>query len=270
LTRTYTVYLPAGYTPGKAWPLVLALHGRLGDGAGMRTLTHFDTVADQHGFLVVYPDGYRRSWADGRGTTPADQAGVDDVAFLRLLIGVMVTRYHADAARVYVTGISNGGFMTQRLGCDLAGELAGIAAVAATFPVNLSCHPARPIPYLLMQGTDDPLVPYAGGTISDDHGQGLSASDSFAKWATLDSCTPPIAQHTLPDIVNDGTHASYEEYATCAGNVQAIFYTITNGGHTWPGGLQYLPAAIVGKTTRQLDASEVIWQFFQQFPASTA
>ena len=92
-------------------PLLLALHGRLGDGKGMATLTHLSQVADQYGFIVVYPDGYQRGWADGRGATTADQAGVDDVAFLSTLIATLSGEYAIDARRIYATGISNGGFM---------------------------------------------------------------------------------------------------------------------------------------------------------------
>src|SRR5690242_5359319 len=124
LTRSWQLHVPDKYNSQNPAPLLLALHGRLGDGKGMASLTHLSQVTDQYGFIVVYPDGYQRGWADGRGATAADQAGVDDVAFLSTLIATLSSTYVIDARRVYVTGISNGGFMAQRLGCDLSAKVA--------------------------------------------------------------------------------------------------------------------------------------------------
>lgn len=112
MTRAYLLHLPPQYgqlAPGQRLPLLLALHGRLGDGAGLARLTHLSAIADQHGFAVVYPDGMRRSWADGRGVTPADRIGVDDVAFLAALMDTLTQQYALDPQRIYATGISNGG-----------------------------------------------------------------------------------------------------------------------------------------------------------------
>src|SRR5215472_12367126 len=113
--RTYTYHIPRGYDGTQAVPLVLALHGRLGQGSGEERLSHFDKVSDGHGFIVVYPDGLHRSWADGRGGTPSDRKGVDDVKFLSNVIDNMEARYKVDPSRIYVTGMSNGGFMSGRL-----------------------------------------------------------------------------------------------------------------------------------------------------------
>ncbi|HEU5370452.1 MAG TPA: PHB depolymerase family esterase, partial [Ktedonobacterales bacterium] len=147
LTRTYQGHLPSSYDGVKALPLVLALHGHGGDGQGMLRLTHLNRIADQHGFIVVYPDGYQKSWADGRGATEADQAGVDDVGFLSALIDALANQYKVDQKRVYVTGISNGGFMSERLACDLSNKVAAVAAVAATMPTGLAarCAPQEPV-----------------------------------------------------------------------------------------------------------------------------
>jgi polyhydroxybutyrate depolymerase len=270
LKRTYRLHLPPQTVRGMALPLVLALHGRLGDGTSMIKLTHMSTVADQFGFLVAYPDGFQRSWADGRGTTPADKAGVDDVAFLRQLIATVRGQYAVDATRIYATGISNGGFMTQRLGCELAGTFAAIASVAATLLVNqaATCAPAFPMPYLSIEGTDDPLVPYQGGAVNDDRGRVFSAPKSLTRWAGYNQCTPPLTQHDLPGTVNDGTTIQYSGYTTCAGGAQAGLYTVEHGGHAWPGGQQYLPEALIGKTSGNMDASVVIWQFFAHFTRS--
>jgi polyhydroxybutyrate depolymerase len=161
MRRTYLLHLPARYSTAHAWPLLLAYHGRGGTGHGMLGLTHLSAVADRNGFIVAYPDGYRRSWADGRGGTPADQAGIDDVAFSLALLDTLESRYAVDRGAVGATGISNGGFMVQRLACSHSERFAAIAPVASALPPALaaSCALTRPIAVLAIQGTEDPLVP---------------------------------------------------------------------------------------------------------------
>jgi polyhydroxybutyrate depolymerase len=158
----------AGYDGRKAVPLVLALHGRMGNGEGQARLSRLDSVSDAHGFLVVYPDGLDRSWADGRGATPSDKNNVNDVKFLSRLIDKLSGQYRIDATRVYATGMSNGGFMTGKLACDLSNKIAAVAIVAASRSDILasSCDPAKPVSVMLMQGRKDPLVPFAGGPLA--------------------------------------------------------------------------------------------------------
>jgi polyhydroxybutyrate depolymerase len=174
LHRSYLVHQPSGTASMAGLPVVIAFAGGFGTDSGMASLTHLDQVADQHRFVVVYPEGYRRSWNDGRGSTPASQAGVNDVAFVSAIIASLVASDHVDARRVYATGISNGGMFTELLGCDLAGKLAGIAPVAGPMPAQVApgCHPARPVPVLVIHGTSDPIVPYAGGHVNGRGGGG--------------------------------------------------------------------------------------------------
>ncbi len=265
LTRTYHVHLPPVVSAGKPLPLLLALHGRLGDGAGQARLTDFNAVADRYDFIVVYPDGYQRSWADGRGTTPVDKAGVDDVTFLGAVLDAVMAEERVDASRVYVAGMSNGGFMTERLGCDLARRFAAIAVVAASFDQKLAnrCAPSHPLPTLLIHGSDDPLVPEPGGLLDGE--PVLSMADTVARWAALASCgaTPVVTQ--LPILVNDGTSVTRSTYSGCHGSARVVYYDVLGAGHTWPDGFQYLPVSIIGKTSRNLDASATIWRFFQGY-----
>lgn len=265
LTRAYRGHLPSSYENTPYVPLLLALHGHGGDGLGMQRLTHLNTFADQRGFMVVYPDGYQKSWADGRGASEADQANVDDVGFLSTLIDTLASQYKVDRSHVYVTGISNGGFMTDRLACDLSNKIAAVAAVAAPMPTDLSarCAPKRPVPYLLIQGTADPLVPAQGGPILGERGTVLSASETAQKWASIDGCKPTPATGQEPDTTNDGTSVSYETYGGCRNRSAVMLYLVEGGGHTWPGGLQYLPESLIGKTSRDVDADALIWAFLQ-------
>ena len=129
-----------------AMPLLLVLHGSGGTGVGTITLTHMNDLADKENFIAVYPDGLNKGWADGRGASDSDQQGVDDVAFLGQLITTLQAQYAINPHRIYVAGMSNGGFMTQRLGCELANKIAAIVPVVATLSTNqaATCAPSRP------------------------------------------------------------------------------------------------------------------------------
>jgi polyhydroxybutyrate depolymerase len=272
LDRTYDVHIPAGRgnpAGNSGVPAVLLLHGRLGTAEGMEKLAHFDQVADRNSFVAVYPQGYQRSWADARGATPASMAGVDDVAFISAVIDAIVRDDHVDPDRVYVAGLSNGAMMSQTLGCELAGKIAGIAPVAGPAPASLAgtCHPARPMPVLEIHGTADPYVPYAGGPLGGgERGTVQSVEATVARWRDLDHCAAKPTTATLPDRVEDGTHVRLQTATRCAPHASVALYTVVNGGHTWPGGEQYLPVAIVGPTSRQFDAGQLIWDFFAGTP----
>src|SRR5579872_5005395 len=262
LTRTYVVHLPVAYTPGRAYPLVLAFHGRGTTASWMAHRTNLNSVADEHHFLVVYPDGYKKQWGDGRGHTPSERDGVDDVAFIATLIEMLRTQLNIDTRRIYATGISNGGFFSFRLGCLLAEKIAAIAPVAATLPVNLTTVPPAdwPVPLLLIHGTKDRRVPANGGVLRVG-GHTLSTTESVAFWARRNGCSDgtPITEN-LEARTNDGTWVQRTRYPGCQPQASVELYTIVNGGHTWPGGFPYLPTMITGKTSRNLDASATIWR----------
>jgi polyhydroxybutyrate depolymerase len=265
ITRSFIEHLPAGASVVRGLPVLLAFHGFGGTDSEMGRLTHLDTVSDADRFLVVYPQGYQRSWNDGRTGTAANQAGIDDVHFVSVLIDQLIAE-GVDAHRIYATGISNGGMFTQRLGCELAGKLAGIAPVAGPLPTQIapSCHPSRPIPVLEIHGTSDPIVPFDGGTITGRASGGtvLSVHDTVTRWTAQDKCTTAPVTNPLPNLINDGTSVTVTISTDCANGTKVADYTVINGGHTWPGGQQYLPVLIVGQTTHQFDASRTIWEFF--------
>jgi polyhydroxybutyrate depolymerase len=272
LPRDYLVHRPLAGA-GKL-PAVLVFHGGGGDAAGMARMTGFDQVADRHGFVAVYPDGYRRSWNDGRGPdTKAGRAGVDDVAFVSAVIDQLVADDNVDPGRVYVTGLSNGAIFSEELGCALSGKIAAIAPVAGPMPAADApgCAPGRPMPVLEIHGTADPIVPYQGGVVAHTsgdlggpgHSPVLSAAATEQLWRAKDGCGP-VATASLPNVADDGTSVTTES-ASCAGGAVVELYTIAGGGHTWPDGPQYLPKLLVGPVSHQFDASAVIWQFFSGF-----
>ncbi len=268
-SRTYDLHVPPAYDGKAPLPLVLALHGGGGTGKGMPGLTHLSALADRKGFIVVYPDGIQRRWADGRGTTVADRNGIDDVGFLAALVAKLASELAVDPHRVYATGISNGGFMSQRLACELSGTIAAVAVVAATMGEALAarCEPTRPVPLLLIHGTKDPLVPWDGGQVTiGAGGRILSVAATIQKWVTLNGCAPTATVTLDPEDPTTGTRIRREVYGQCKDGAEVILFAVDGGGHTWPGGPQYLPERFIGKTNRTLDASEAIWEFFRRHP----
>ena len=232
--------------------------------SGSEGLTDFDAVADVNNLLVVYPDGYDKSWADGRRASPADRRHVDDVGFLVALTSKLHKRLRGRSrATSSSPACPTAGFMANKLGCDRADVFAAIAPVAGTLGVGVACNPSRPVSVLAAHGTADRLVPFNGG---DVHGRGgvshaVSASGMVDKWRSVDGCQGDPSKQELPDV-GDGTFVRRFDSTACAASSEVVFYRIDDGGHTWPGGKQYLPQAIIGPTTRAFDASEVIAQFF--------
>lgn len=259
LKRTYTVHVPPGPPAG----LVLSLHGGGGTGIGQQGLTDFDTIADANNLLVAYPDGYDKSWADGRGASPADRRRLDDVGFLVALVDKLRNEFAVPAGHIFATGMSNGGFMSNRLACDRADVFAAIAPVSGTLGVGVACDPSRPVSVLDAHGTADPVVPFNGGDVRGRGGlsHSISAKSLVDRWRVVDGCQGEPSAQALPDV-GDGTVVRRFASTGCAAGTEVVFYQIDNGGHTWPGGRQYLPKVVIGRTTRALDASQVIAQFF--------
>lgn len=265
--RRATVHVPPGAANGAGRPVVLVFHGGFGTPAEVARHTGFDDLADTHGFLAVYPEGYRRSWADGRGTTPASIAGVDDVAFVRVLLDRLAVDERIDPNRVFATGISNGGHFAQTLACELSDRIAAIAPVAGSLPTNLAatCLPPQPVSVVAFHGTDDTFVPYEGGHVNGrgDGGDDLSAQASAAHWRAIDGTGPAAPPVVLPDVADDGTTVEVERAGPGRAGTDVVLYTIRGGGHTWPGRPQPIfDRAVVGRTTRDIDATNIIWEFF--------
>lgn len=254
--RFFLTYIPSTEKDHKM-PLVISLHGGFASPKGMLHLADFRPVADREKFIVVCPAS-KRIWHDG-----ANLHGIDDVKFIDQLISYTIKTYHVDPERVYVTGISNGGFMTARLACQLNQRIAAVAIVAATLDIGEGYDLDRPMPALYMHGTADPIVPYKGGKL---FGRSAYSQDAVIdKWVALNNCNKTPVVTTIPDAANDGTSIIKEEYINPKNGLKVVGYTIINGGHTWPGGWQYLPKLIIGKTTRNLNACEEIWNFFKEY-----
>ena len=268
--RSFIVYLPKGYNNAGKMPMIFAIHGGSGTPEGMIKIANFKAIADRDKVVLVYPSGIQNNWNDGRPTTP-NQLGINDVSFFNQMCDYMINNYSVDGTKIYATGISNGGFMSSRLGCELSNRIAAIAVVAATMEATTiapSCNPGRPVPVIYIHGTTDPLVPFTGGQMTAGGTAGgsiLSHFQALDKWATINSCNSIPTVTDLPDVANDGTTIKQRVYSGGINGSEVVSYVISNGGHTWPQGYQYLNEAIIGKTSQNINACEVIWTFFQRF-----
>jgi polyhydroxybutyrate depolymerase len=273
LERTYRLSVPSTYDETRPMPLVIALHGGGGTGDKMVDLTvDLNGLADEEGFIVVYPDGVEKHWNDGRTmqTWRASAEDIDDVGFIAVMIEHLSESYAIDPGRIYALGISNGGMMSYRLACELPETFAAVAAVTASMSEELaaSCAPSQSISVLVMNGDKDPLVPWDGGTIRfgrREFGEVISTADTMAFWAAENDCSPaPTITREVDVDPQDGTRVRREVYGQCRDGTGVALYAIEGGGHTWPGGLQYLPERVIGKTSQDINANETIWRFFEE------
>ncbi|MBI3928158.1 MAG: esterase [Armatimonadetes bacterium] len=266
--RTYLLHLPPGYREKAALPLMFCLHGGGGTARGIERSTGFSKLADREGFLVVYPDGADRHWNDGREDGPGQ--GHDDVDFIRRLLDHLKASYPIDPGRVYATGPSNGGMMSQRLGAELSDRFVAIAPVIGGIsePVARAFHPARPVSVLILQGTADPWVPYVGGDVEVrpgvSRGRIIATEKAVSLWVTHNGCKPQPVSQSLPDTdPSDGCNAELRRYPDGREGTEVILVRLLGAGHTWPGGSQYLPEGMIGKVCRDLDGASYIWSFFK-------
>ncbi len=274
LKRTYVIHVPSSSDKTRRVPLVIALHGGGGTGRRMESLTlgGLNKLSDREGFVVVYPDGIEQHWNDGRAEVKyrAHRENIDDVGFLSALIDRLAEGANIDKRRVYVTGVSNGAMMSNRLACELTGRITAIAPVAGNMPYDLvsRCAPSKPVPVLMISGTEDPMMPWAGGEahfLRLKFGKVLSVPETIKFWRMHNHCAPAPASTWEPDTdPQDGTRVRKEVYAGCETGAEVILYAVEGGGHAWPRGHRYLPERLIGKTSRDIDANELIWDFFKR------
>jgi polyhydroxybutyrate depolymerase len=185
----------------------------------------------------------------------------DDVAFLNQMLDQLALKYSVDTRRIYATGLGDGGFMALRVGCAMADRVAAVVPVGAALPKTMICLPSRPVPALFINGTDDPIVPYDGGTYKAGQFHVLSAEDSAKSWAKFDRCNEKPAHEKLPPSQKGGKETKTLTFSGCQNNAQVALYAVKGGGNTWPGGEQYMSEKEVGKTSDALNANETIWSF---------
>jgi polyhydroxybutyrate depolymerase len=272
--RQYLIHLPPAFDTSARLPLIFALHG--GGGTYKNTVKFYNLngLADENHFIIVYPNAVNKAWAMPGITSRVKNIdnGVDDVKFISVLLDSLIAHYKVDSARVFCTGISRGGMMSFYLAYKLSRRIAAIAPVCGGISQTIAGDYSfqHPIPVLMINGTDDPLVRYQGGAgkfnkrnAENEDAQMLPAEELLAKIVKLNGCDSRPLVTDIPDIDNrDGCDAV--DYLYSCHDVQVEFIKIVNGGHTWPGGPQYLPKFIIGRVCRDFNASEKIFDFFRK------
>ena len=270
--RSYWVYTPPGYDGSEDMPVVMALHGYTATATLMAWQSQYNYVADTAGFLVVYPQGLL---VEGRPDTPLPPvapgwnipdgpiaSGTDDVAFLGNLVGEIKNDYAVDANRVYVSGISNGGFMSSVMAAARPDLFAAMGVSAGVIPVPRQAL----VPTMIIHGTADPLVPFTGDTVLGVP----SVPETFGLYGILNSCgTDPVVTN-LPDLdPNDGTTVTRIAFPDCAGDADVVLYQVNGGSHVWEGVGDAVPplfVPVIGNTVSQdIHAAVEIWNFMKQY-----
>jgi polyhydroxybutyrate depolymerase len=257
--REYLLYVPRSYDRSKPTPLVISMHGAGLWGASQRDISRWNDLADRKGFIVVYPSGIGgkgvRIWRAEPGP-----GLMKDVRFISELIDTLKASYNIDSTRIYANGLSNGGGMSFVLSCTLSDRIAAVGMVAAAQTLAWTwCADHRPAPMTAVHGTADPDIPYTGGT-SWISPRPLPSTPRWApNWARRNRCgTNPFESTVAADVTR-------RTYTSCADDAAVVLYTVQGGGHTWPGGTP-LPEWFVGRTTRSIDATSLLWAFFADHP----
>ncbi len=267
--RTWRVRLPAGYD-GTPRPILFVLHGGFGTAEQVQTRqAGFDPIAERENVIVVYPNGIAadesstnplqraQTWNGGACCGPASTQNVDDVGFLTAVLDRVEAEACVDKRRVFFTGMSNGGIMSYRMGCERSDRVTAIAPVAGTLQVE-SCEPSRQVPLFAVHGTLDENVPYAGGT---GCGAGMVMTRAIPEivgdWAARNACS---GESSTTFVQGDGTCVSSE---TC--DAETVLCSIELGDHSWPGS-DTAPlgtcGTMGGRQSTTFAASEAIWSFF--------
>jgi polyhydroxybutyrate depolymerase len=260
-TRDYLLYVPESYDPSTPTALVISIHGFSQWPAHQSQLTGWNDLAEEYGFIVVYPSGmgFPKRWRT-QGEPGSDTDPVLDVTFISDLIDRMESEYNIDPARIYANGLSNGGGMSVLLGCELSDRIAAIGSVAGAYTLLWSeCRSTRSVPTIIFHGTSDPIVPFLGGPA---HGPGFSLP-SIPEWVEELAAHNGCAENPV-ELPTSG-EVSGVRYEGCSQDAEVVFYIIAGGGHAWPGG-GYLPEFLVGHITQDINATRVMWESFQRHP----
>lgn len=260
LGRTVRYIKPARANNAAPAPAIILLHFGHGTPDRMANLTHIARLVSDTGVWAILPSAVHRHWRE----SPLRHSAIDDVGYLDAVIQDAIDHHPIDPQRVYMAGMSNGGFMTNRFVCAQPRRIAAAAIVSASLRTlrRRECgagdEPA--VPMLLIEGTADPLVPYDGR-------YGLqSVPQTFGYWLKRNGCdTAATIDSQLPDIADDGTTVSQRDNTACKPNAGVRLLTVEGGGHAWPGGETHLIGARLGRTSQDISATDQLWQFFQQY-----
>jgi polyhydroxybutyrate depolymerase len=275
--RTWLTYIPKNYSKAKAYPLVIALHGGGGTAKQLMNSTkkRFNTLADTEGFIVVYPQGVKKSWNDNNKRDQngfARKENIDDVGFIGKMISKLQSKYNINSDAVFACGISNGGLMSQTLAMELSEKIKVVGMVAATFGKDEvdKVTAASPFSILFIHGTKDPIIPYTEGDITvfkKTRGHVLGIEKSIAYMCSLNgNSLEPIVTKLANVSVKDNMTSEHLKYLNPENqSLKVELIKVINGGHSWPGAKKKkrLLKKITGATTQDFNACNKLWEFFK-------
>ena len=263
IDRSYILYVPDSYDPNSPTPLVLNLHGYSSSAGQQMIYSNFYSIANTDGFILVHPQGTidANGFAFWNSGLLGESIEIDDVGFLSNLIDTISSQFNINLDKIYSTGMSNGGFMSYKLACELSDKIAAVASVTGSMNESQlsSCFPQQSVPVMQIHGTTDLVVLYEGNEFLET----LPIEDVVSYWVNFNQCDPEPVLSNVPDInILDLSQVEHYLYDNGLNDSSVEFYKIINGGHTWPGAL--IP--LTGNNTNQdINASEKIWEFFQKY-----
>lgn len=279
--RHYRIHVPKSLDEKTLAPLVLCLHGG-GGNSEQGSVMGMTPLADEQGFIVVYPNGLNGHWNDGRKSKVHQEQDkhVDDVGFLMSIVEQVKKKHNVDAKQIFATGVSNGGFMTQRLAMEQSETFSAVGIIVASMGLAIedSFDPEFPVSVLFMNGTADPAVPYDGGRLTldlfprlrklrgmplEDRGSCISTDAAVKHWVDRNGIKSKPVVSTFEDV--DKSDSSSVELSLWKGGERSTavaLYKVIGGGHGIPGRPQRMER-IAGKYNQDIDAWQKIWEFFQ-------
>lgn len=259
VSRTYYLHTPKSYNRDHPMPLVLVFHGDNGSGRSISKVTRFNTLADEQGFVVAYPNAIDQKWSL-RNTSSRK---VDDVAFVNALIDHLEQIRNIDRKKIYATGFSKGAILTQALACEQPNKIAAFASVAGSLPARLESNcQSRPVSMLAINGTNDLSVHYQGDNPNKQGGL-ISIPAMVNFWREHDQCPSKTSVPRTPTSSDIPRLETYR-YSDCRGGSEISELLVVDGGHMWPGGLSSDPNLQKFNSKLGLNASQTIWKFFQR------
>lgn len=260
LERTYTLRLPTSYNGSAPIPLVIAMHGGFGSGTQLENQSQLTPKGEAEGFILVYPDGYPspisiRTWNAGGCCGYAMNQNINDVGFISALLDQLIATHNIDTLRIYATGMSNGGFMSYRLACELSERIAAIAPVSASMTIA-SCQPARPVPVISFHSYLDTSVPWQGGI-----GDGISNHYNSPQDSVLNAFAAHANCAVLNDTVQHDAAMTVIRWHDGDCGSEVIAYNTQDGGHSWHGGMG---TGIGDPPSQTVSANDLMWEFFLQ------
>ena len=275
--RTFDYYVPPSYDGSEAIPVVFSFHGLGRDPAEQLLLTRLVFLAEVEGFIAVFPasttlegdhealpalPNANKQWNIGLPRSLQYFEGVDDVGFIEAIIDYLTGKYNIDKTKVFATGFSNGAMFSYYLAAKIPDKIAGIGAVGAGTPLNLAemKDELKPVPVIIIMGTEDPIVPYEGR-----EGSFMSAEATAAFWVEINGINAAPEVVYLDQTKDDPTRIKRTSWTDGIDGTAVVLYTVEGGGHTWPRGHQYYPVEFIGLTSQQMDGSAAIWKDFVEY-----